>query len=307
MERGSKGGSDGLHTTPRSAVRQRFDQFAAEVAKFGAVGTAGLLVNLLVFNLVRGTTDLPVVRASVIATVVAICTNYIGFRYFTYRDRDKSGRTKELTLFLLFSAVGLVIENGVLYAATYGFGWTARCRATSSSSSGSASRPCSASGRTAPGCSGRCRRGRRWPARSRSWRRSPTVGRFLGAGISVSGWAERSARARRRRGCRAVPRAPSGLARRSVPPSGLSRRSPRPESGLSRSASAPRCRASRPLRPWRRSSRAFLASAVRLRGASGEEEAEDRRLLLEQFQAARRRPPRGRGRRRGRCPWSCGR
>lgn len=104
------------------APRRRFDQFAAEVAKFGAVGTAGLLVNLLVFNLVRNTTDLPVVRASVTATVVAICSNYIGFRYFTYRDRDKSGRTKELTLFLLFSAVGLVIENGVLYAATYGFG-----------------------------------------------------------------------------------------------------------------------------------------------------------------------------------------
>ncbi len=26
-------------------------------------------------------------------------------------------------LFLLFSAAGAVIENGVLYAATYGFGW----------------------------------------------------------------------------------------------------------------------------------------------------------------------------------------
>lgn len=94
-----------------------------EVAKFGAVGGAGLLVNLGVFNLVRHVTELPVVRASVIATVVAIVFNYIGFRYFTYRDRDKSGRTRELTLFLLFSVVGLVIENGVLYTATYGFGW----------------------------------------------------------------------------------------------------------------------------------------------------------------------------------------
>ncbi|WP_079054219.1 GtrA family protein [Streptomyces graminilatus] len=127
---GTEGGSDGprtasrttSRTTSRSSVRRRFERLAAEVAKFGAVGAAGVLVNLLVFNLVRGTTDLPVVRASVIATVVAICTNYIGFRYFTYRDRDKSGRTKELTLFLLFSAVGLVIENGVLYTATYGFG-----------------------------------------------------------------------------------------------------------------------------------------------------------------------------------------
>ncbi|WP_320780992.1 GtrA family protein [Streptomyces sp. CRN 30] len=107
----------------RGAVRLRIERIAREVAKFGAVGGAGLLVNLAVFNLVRHTTDLQVVRASVIATVVAIVFNYVGFRYFTYRDRDKSGRTKELTLFLLFSAVGLVIENGVLYAATYGFGW----------------------------------------------------------------------------------------------------------------------------------------------------------------------------------------
>ncbi|TQL22124.1 GtrA family protein [Streptomyces sp. SLBN-134] len=107
MERGSSG------------LRRLF----REAAKFGAVGGAGVLVNLGVFNLVRQVTDLQVVRASVIATVVAIVFNYVGFRYFTYRDRDKSGRTREMSLFLLYSAIGLVIENGVLYTATYGFGW----------------------------------------------------------------------------------------------------------------------------------------------------------------------------------------
>ncbi|MCG7210013.1 GtrA family protein [Streptomyces arenae] len=107
MERGSSG----------------LQRLVREVAKFGAVGGAGILVNLGVFNLVRHVTDLPVVRASVIATVVAIVFNYLGFRYWTYRDRDKGGRTRELSLFLLFSAVGLVIENGLLYLATYGFGW----------------------------------------------------------------------------------------------------------------------------------------------------------------------------------------
>ncbi|WP_340378378.1 GtrA family protein [Streptomyces sp. SS7] len=106
-----------------SSGQGRLRRVGRELVKFGAVGGAGLLVNLGVFNLVRHLTDLPVVRASVIATIVSIVFNYIGFRYFTYRDRDKSGRTKELTLFLLFSAVGLVIENGLLFAATYGFGW----------------------------------------------------------------------------------------------------------------------------------------------------------------------------------------
>ncbi|MFJ8083773.1 GtrA family protein [Streptomyces sp. NPDC096205] len=116
-------GSSGLHAAPPSAMRQRVERLVREAAKFGAVGGAGLLVNLGVFNLVRSVTDLQVVRASVIATIAAIVFNYIGFRYFTYRDRDKSGRTRELTLFIVFSAIGLVIENGVLYTATYGFGW----------------------------------------------------------------------------------------------------------------------------------------------------------------------------------------
>ncbi|MEU4093739.1 GtrA family protein [Streptomyces sp. NPDC026673] len=110
-------------STTRAGMRNRLTAMAREAAKFGAVGGAGVLVNIGVFNLVRHVTDLQVVRASIIATVVAIAFNYVGFRYFTYRDRDKSGRTRELTLFLVFSAVGLVIENGVLYAATYGFGW----------------------------------------------------------------------------------------------------------------------------------------------------------------------------------------
>jgi putative flippase GtrA len=94
-----------------------------EVAKFGAVGGIGVLVNIGVFNLVRHLSDLQVVRASIIATTVSIAFNYVGFRYFTYRDRDKSGRTRQLGLFLFFSAIGLVIENGVLFTATYAFDW----------------------------------------------------------------------------------------------------------------------------------------------------------------------------------------
>jgi putative flippase GtrA len=107
----------------RGALRARLDLLAREVAKFGAVGAAGLLVNIAVSNLIWRNSDLPVVRASLLGTFVAILFNYVGFRYWTYRDRDKSGRTRELTLFLLFSAAGAVIETGVLYAATYGFGW----------------------------------------------------------------------------------------------------------------------------------------------------------------------------------------
>lgn len=104
---------------PVASSRSRF---LREAAKFAAVGGAGVAVNLLVFNLLHHLTPLPVVDASVLATVVAIAFNYVGFRYFAYRERDKSRATREVTLFLGFSALGLVIENGILYVAVHGFG-----------------------------------------------------------------------------------------------------------------------------------------------------------------------------------------
>lgn len=107
----------------RHPAVSRLRRLSREVAEFAAVGGIGVLVNLAVFNLVRNTTELPVVRCSIIATAVAIVFNYIGFRYFTYRDRDKTRPPREFTLFLVFSGAGLVIENGVLYVATYGFDW----------------------------------------------------------------------------------------------------------------------------------------------------------------------------------------
>jgi putative flippase GtrA len=110
-------------STPKAApLSERFRGLAREAVKFGAVGGLGVLVNFGVFNLLRSTTDLQTVRANVIAIVVAIVTNYIGFRYFTYRDRDLGSRRREMILFVLFSLIGMVIESGVLYVATYGFG-----------------------------------------------------------------------------------------------------------------------------------------------------------------------------------------
>jgi putative flippase GtrA len=110
----------------RHALPSRWGRLYREIAKFGMVGASGFIVNLGVFNLVRTVTDWQTVRASVLATVVAILSNYLGLRYFAYRNReqeDRNSRRKELTLFLFFSAIGLVIENSVLYVTTYGLGW----------------------------------------------------------------------------------------------------------------------------------------------------------------------------------------
>lgn len=109
----------------RHALPSRLESLYREIAKFGLVGLSGFVVNLGVFNLITNVAHWQTVRASVLATACAIMGNYLGLRYFAYRSHsasDQHGQKREMGLFLFFSAIGLVIENSVLYATTYGLG-----------------------------------------------------------------------------------------------------------------------------------------------------------------------------------------
>jgi putative flippase GtrA len=109
--------------TNRPILSPRLRRLSGELVKFAAVGGAGMVVNFLVFNLVHLGMHVQVGRANVISTSVAIAFNYVGFRHFAYRDRDKQGRKRELGLFLGFSVIGMGIETGTVFATTYGFHW----------------------------------------------------------------------------------------------------------------------------------------------------------------------------------------
>ena len=99
-------------TAPPSVLRR----LVGELAKFGVVGIVGLVVQFSMLPLMLEV--LPATRASMAATAIAICTNYIGYRYWVYRHADKKTRSREITLFLVFSGIGLVIQTGAVYGLT---------------------------------------------------------------------------------------------------------------------------------------------------------------------------------------------
>jgi putative flippase GtrA len=107
----------------RHAIPTRLGRLYTEIAKFGIVGAIGIVVNIAAFNLLRTSAGMATVPASATATLIAAVGNYIGLRWFTYRDQANTIGGRELGLFVFFSAIGLVIENAVLYAATSGLGW----------------------------------------------------------------------------------------------------------------------------------------------------------------------------------------
>ncbi|MFI9650549.1 GtrA family protein [Streptomyces sp. NPDC052040] len=99
----------------------RARHIAVEVAKFGVVGGSGVAVNFLVFNaLLHGLGWAPM-TATVLASVIAMGTNYLGFRFFAYRDRASRTR-RQIMLFFVFSGLGVVMESVLFYAGYHSLG-----------------------------------------------------------------------------------------------------------------------------------------------------------------------------------------
>jgi putative flippase GtrA len=110
----------------RSDTRSRFLAFAAQLAKFGAVGLVGFVVDVTVFNLLRATVFEPHVvhagpmYAKAASTVLAILTNWLGNRYWTFSDSRRSRTGREALEFFGVSIAGMGIGLLCLWVSHYG-------------------------------------------------------------------------------------------------------------------------------------------------------------------------------------------
>lgn len=108
----------------RSALRRLYDRFSHlihELGKFGVVGTIALVIDVAIFNFLRqaGVESLTSATASM---AVAATAAFVGNRFWTWRDRERSGLRREYTLYFIFNAVGLLIALICLAISTYGLG-----------------------------------------------------------------------------------------------------------------------------------------------------------------------------------------
>lgn len=102
-------------------VLVRTRRIALEVVKFAVVGGSGVAVNFLVFNLLLHGMRAGAMTATVAASCVAMGANYLGFRFFAYRDRASRTR-QQIVLFFVFSGIGVVMESALFYVGYHGLG-----------------------------------------------------------------------------------------------------------------------------------------------------------------------------------------
>lgn len=101
-----------------------------QLARFSAVGLLGLVVDVMLFNVLRLTVLDPEVVAEgpliakTISTSVAIVINWIGSRYWTFRLEQRRPAGREIVEFALVSVGGLLIAVACLAISRYALGFT---------------------------------------------------------------------------------------------------------------------------------------------------------------------------------------
>jgi len=102
----------------------------SQFTRFGLVGLVGLGVDLLVFNVLRVTVLDPEVVvhgalwAKVISTTLAIITNWLGNRHWTFRQNRRQHWWREGIEFGLVSLGGMAISLFCLWFSHYVLGFT---------------------------------------------------------------------------------------------------------------------------------------------------------------------------------------
>ncbi|PJJ71207.1 putative flippase GtrA [Diaminobutyricimonas aerilata] len=105
-------------------------QLLTQLVRFGLVGGIGLVVDVAVFNALRLTVLAPEnlhegpVVAKVISTTLAIGCNWLGNRYWTFREHRSPRATREGLEFALVSVGGMLIGLACLWVSHYVLGFT---------------------------------------------------------------------------------------------------------------------------------------------------------------------------------------
>ncbi|WP_368498849.1 GtrA family protein [Herbiconiux sp. A18JL235] len=113
-----------------SPARTRLRILASEFIRFGLVGGLGFVVDFGVFNLLRLTIMDPSVMhggpviAKLISTTLAILVNWLGNRFWTFRDRRRADVLRESVEFFAVSIVGMGIGLACLWFSHYVLGFT---------------------------------------------------------------------------------------------------------------------------------------------------------------------------------------
>jgi putative flippase GtrA len=117
-------------TTVGSAFARLWHGLLAYLVKFGVVGLIGLVIDVVLFNLLRlgvfgdDHWAQSAIGAKTISTSVAIIFNWLGNRYWTFRRHRRRNYVREFVEYAIVSVGGMLIALGCLWISHHVLGYT---------------------------------------------------------------------------------------------------------------------------------------------------------------------------------------
>jgi putative flippase GtrA len=102
---------------PVALARAQYERFRSpihEFAKFAVIGVAGVFITNAVYDLLYIHLGLGPVTSTTIATIVATIASYLGNRYWSFRDRQRTGVVHEMVVFTVLNGIGLLIQDATV-------------------------------------------------------------------------------------------------------------------------------------------------------------------------------------------------
>ena len=93
---------------------ERFRQLIHEFARFAVIGVAGVFITNAVYDLLFIHLGLGPVTSTTIATIIATIASYLGNRYWSFRDRQRTGVAREIAVFAVLNGIGLLIQDATV-------------------------------------------------------------------------------------------------------------------------------------------------------------------------------------------------
>lgn len=86
----------------------------AQLAKFGVVGVIATVIDFSVMNLLHYGLHLDILIANTAGFTISLVFNYAASMKFVFEHRDGMSRTREFTIFLILSVIGLLLNDGIV-------------------------------------------------------------------------------------------------------------------------------------------------------------------------------------------------
>lgn len=90
-----------------------------EFAKFAVIGASGVFITNGVYDLLFVHVGLGPVTSTTLATIVATIASYLGNRYWSFRDRQRTGALREIAVFAVLNGAALLIQDAAVAFNSY--------------------------------------------------------------------------------------------------------------------------------------------------------------------------------------------